>query len=99
MALPFRGLARGGVVVGAGSLDRAACTRSSSFCILPISPRTWTSEPDRGKLGGGAPLPKLGLGAREAGAVVRIEGVARPLALVLGLDADMLGPRECLGAR
>jgi len=39
MALPFRGLARGGVFVGAGSLDRAEYTRSSSFCILPISPR------------------------------------------------------------
>lgn len=34
-----RGEARGGVLVGAGSLDRAECTRSSSFCILPISPR------------------------------------------------------------
>jgi hypothetical protein len=40
-ALPFRGLARGGVFVGAGSLDRAEYTRSSSFCILPISPRIW----------------------------------------------------------
>jgi hypothetical protein len=40
-ALPFRGLARGGVFVGAGSLERAEYTRSSSFCILPISPRIW----------------------------------------------------------
>lgn len=38
---------------------------------------------------------------RDAGAVVRIEGVARPLALVLGArdDADRLGFRVCLGGR
>lgn len=26
---------------GAGSRDLADCTRSSSFCILPIRPRIW----------------------------------------------------------
>ena len=41
---PPRGDARGGVVVGAGSLERAVCTRCSSFCIFPISPRIWWSE-------------------------------------------------------
>ena len=29
----------GGVLVGAGNLERADCTRSSSFCIFPIRPR------------------------------------------------------------
>jgi hypothetical protein len=33
-----RGEAFGGVEVGAGSLERAVCTRSSSFCIFPIRP-------------------------------------------------------------
>lgn len=36
-----RGDARGGVSTGAGSRDRADCTRSSSFCIFPIRPRIW----------------------------------------------------------
>lgn len=40
-ALPPRGLAFGGVWVGAGSLLRTLWTRASSFCILPISPRIW----------------------------------------------------------
>jgi hypothetical protein len=38
MALVVRGLARGGDM-GAGSLERAELTRSSSFCIFPIRPR------------------------------------------------------------
>ena len=38
---PSRGLARSGVAVGAGSLDRAECTRCSSFCMLPMRPRIW----------------------------------------------------------
>lgn len=38
----------------------------------------------------------LGLACRGAGAVVRIEGVARPLTLGRD-DADTLGPRECRG--
>jgi hypothetical protein len=42
----LRGEARGGVVVGAGSLDLAELTRCSSFCIFPIRPRIWWSEPD-----------------------------------------------------
>jgi hypothetical protein len=88
------------VFVGAGSLDRAEYTRSSSFCILPISPRIWYREPDLGKPPAGAFAPRLGLAARGAGAVVLIEGVARPLAPILGRPAaDTLGPRECLGGR
>lgn len=34
-----RGEARGGVGFGAGSLDRADCTRASSFCILAVRDR------------------------------------------------------------
>lgn len=34
-----RGEARGGVLTGPGSLDRALCTRCSSRCICPIRPR------------------------------------------------------------
>lgn len=30
-----------GVATGAGSLERADCTRSSSFCTFPIRPRIW----------------------------------------------------------
>lgn len=37
----LRGEARGGVVVGAGSLDLAELTRCSRFCIFPIRPRIW----------------------------------------------------------
>lgn len=36
-----RGDAPFGVSTGAGSLDRAECTLSSSFCILPMRPRIW----------------------------------------------------------
>jgi hypothetical protein len=34
-----RGDAPVGVATGAGNLERAECTRSSSFCIFPIRPR------------------------------------------------------------
>jgi hypothetical protein len=49
----------------------------------------------------GAVESRSGLGGgRVAGAVVRMEGVARPLALVLGLEvADTLGPLVCRGGR
>jgi hypothetical protein len=39
-----RGDERGGVDVGAGSFDRAVCTLSSSFCILPIRPLIWCKD-------------------------------------------------------
>ncbi len=41
---------RGGVLVGPGNFDRADCTLSSNFCILPISPRIWYNDPERGTL-------------------------------------------------
>jgi hypothetical protein len=89
------------VLVGAGSFDLAEYTRSSSFCILPISPRIWYNEPDLGRPPTEFP-PTLGLGPLSeddgSGAVVRIEGVARPLEPVLA-DIEMLGPRECRGGR
>lgn len=50
-APPLRGDARGGVTLGAGSFDRAVCTLCSRFCILPISPRIWYSDPDFGRPG------------------------------------------------
>lgn len=40
-------------------------------------------------------MPTLGLEPLCPGAVVRIEGVARPLALGVLADIGMLGPREC----
>lgn len=47
-----RGDPREDVSEGAGRRDRADWTRSSSFCILPISPRIWNSEPDLGRAEG-----------------------------------------------
>jgi hypothetical protein len=41
-----RGDERGGVVVGAGSLDRAECTRASRRCIWAVSVRMCVSEFD-----------------------------------------------------
>lgn len=41
-----RGEARGGVGLGAGSLDRAFWTRASSFCILAVRDRIWDKEVD-----------------------------------------------------
>lgn len=37
--LTFRGDERGGVLAGPGSLERAECTRASSFCICAVSVR------------------------------------------------------------
>jgi len=51
-----RGDARGGVLVGAGSFERTVWTRSSSFCIFPISPRIWYKEPERGIEGCSGPM-------------------------------------------
>lgn len=48
--LPLRGEARGGVKVGAGSLERAECTLASSFCIWAVSDRMWESELEAGSL-------------------------------------------------
>ena len=54
MADALRGDARGGVCTGAGSFDRADCTRCSSFCICPMRPRICRSEPDDGNAPGRA---------------------------------------------
>lgn len=48
IADPDRDDARDPPSDGGGSFDLADWTRSSSFCILPISPRIWYSEPDFG---------------------------------------------------
>jgi hypothetical protein len=43
-----RGLARGGVVVGAGNLECTLCTRCSKVAIFCRSPRSWYSDSERG---------------------------------------------------
>lgn len=74
----------GDALPGGGNFDRTECTRSSIFCILPIRPLIWYSEPDlaRGSagcrlcLGGGGPI--------------------RVLVPASELVADVIeGPREC----
>src|SRR5688572_13194073 len=45
-----RGDARGGVCVGAGSFERADCTRASSRCICAVSVLMCDSELDEGSL-------------------------------------------------
>lgn len=42
---------------GAGSRDRADWTLSSSFCILPMRPRIWYNDPDRGMFADGSREP------------------------------------------
>ena len=86
-AEPDRGDARGGVVVGAGSFERADWTRASSFCILPISPRIWYREPDRGV--SVVVHVMLGLDDLEGSGVRSMDGVDRPPA-----GMGMEGPRE-----
>ena len=82
-----RGDPRGGVLVGAGSFERTVCTRSSSFCIFPISPRIWYKEPERGS--GVCSGPMLG---RDGTRLLGADGGGRD---VVGME----GPRECLGGR
>lgn len=53
---PAREDARDGDSDGGGSFDLAECTRSSNFCIFPIRPRIWHSDPDFGSPGGRPPL-------------------------------------------
>lgn len=45
-----RGEARGGVLVGPGSFERADCTRASSRCICAVSERMWDRELEAGSL-------------------------------------------------
>lgn len=47
---PLRGEARGGVYVGAGSLERAECTLASSRCICAVRVRIWERELEAGIL-------------------------------------------------
>ena len=42
------GEARGGVTVGAGSLERAECTRASRRCIWAVRVRMWVRDVDGG---------------------------------------------------
>ena len=48
IAEEFRGDARGGVVIGAGSFDLAECTRCSSRCICAVRVRIWVREVELG---------------------------------------------------
>lgn len=66
---PGRGEALGGVDVGAGNLDRADCTRCSSFCIFPIKPRICVREVELGNVAGS-----------RFNVVRRLAGVANPVA-------------------
>lgn len=99
MSRSERGEARGGVVVGAGSLECARWTRCSSVCILVRREWMWPiafevvgcGSPD--KLGR-PPPPMEGrvvvrFGAAEVGPCCRTAEVA------VGID----GPRECRGGR
>lgn len=45
-----RGDALGGVLTGAGSLERADCTRASRRCICAVRDRIWVSEVEVGSL-------------------------------------------------
>ena len=76
---PERGDPREEVSDGAGSRDLADWTRSSSFCILPIRPRIWKSDPDLGSPGGREVFTLVKLLRDE----IDIEGVDRPLPLPL----------------
>lgn len=79
-----RGEARGGVGFGAGSLDRAFCTRASSFCILAVRDRMWDRDADAGIPFAG---PRAGGGL---GAVGRAADAVRDVAVV----ADRVGGRD-----
>jgi hypothetical protein len=69
-----RGDERGGVDVGAGSLERVVCTRSWRVCILPINPRIWLRDFDV-FAGGAAMLRRDGIDVwRRAPAGLAREG-------------------------
>lgn len=61
-----RGEARGGVEIGAGSLERAECTRASRRAIWAVRERIWVRELDGGILWL-VDLMVLGAGIRGAG--------------------------------
>lgn len=66
---PARGDALGLLADAGGNFDLTDCTRSSIFCMRPIRPLIWYSEPDLGRasesdwrgLGGGGPMRWLPL--------------------------------------
>lgn len=87
-AEPPRGEACGGVEVGAGSFDRAELTRCSSFCIFPIRPRIWCSEPEEE-----TPGVLCRYSWRPSVDRRLTDGVWR--SLLIGIE----GPRECRGGR
>lgn len=82
-----RGEARGGVLVGAGSLDRADCTRASRRCICAVSVRMWVSELEPGILCVPRGLTERFAGVRRGAAPVdgRLLGTRRPVLEALGL--------------
>jgi hypothetical protein len=85
-------------VAGPGSLDRAVCTRSSSFCILPIKPRIWYSDLDEVVALGMLELePET---VRSLPATLRrgtppTRGVAAGLRAGVVVDNCIDGPLEC----
>ena len=85
-----RGEARGGVLTGPGSLDRADWTRSSRFCILERRLRRCIMEEDWGRLAcGRESWPRVRDWRMLAeGAVRTMDG---PRACVLGFAAEYVG--------
>lgn len=92
--LAFRsvlGDARGGVCVGAGSLDRAECTRASKRCIWAVRVRICERELDEGSLWVGGRALRFA-GVRSGGPPVevrladgRVPAARGTLALGLGV--------------
>lgn len=80
------GDARGGVLIGPGSLDLAECTRCSSSCICAVSVRICVSDEELGK-----PL--------VAGALARVLRITEGVAFLFRTEldngvADVLEPRK-----
>jgi len=88
-----RGEFLGVMFLGAGNFERADCTLSSIFCILPLRFRIWSSESERGRA---SMVPKvLGLAlirGLAGGFIARVSEVARLLEVIDG-------PREWRGVR
>lgn len=79
-----RGDARGGVIVGPGSLERADCTRASRRCIWAVSDRMCEREVD-GAIPLGAARGAAGFAGTGRGAVVVVRD---------DTVADLVGGRE-----
>jgi len=80
-----RGEFLGVMFLGAGNFERADCTRSSIFCILPLRFRIWSSESERGRA---SVVPKvLGLAlirGLAGGFIARTSEVVRLLEVIDG---------------